>query len=200
MLANVKEVVRLCQNWLSDYSKKYGVSFIVNPDSQISSVVTSMLCFGIDTSTLILPSLDNFMWEGFGAHRILVGSINRTNGPLNRQYCKRGLDGLADVYPVYDLYESELEQIAKYMKPDIVLPDRFLDREIVEWAISENDKTGIITKDESPIANEKWFGYSMKQKQIISELHQREKSTRHKALDIRKTFLFRNDNQNLFSK
>jgi hypothetical protein len=198
MISNVKEVVRICQTWLSDYSNKYRVSFVVHAHEDIASIVVSVLCKTIATSTIVINDSELIEKELKHPNKILVGSINRTNGLLNRRYSKRSNEALADIYPVYDLYESELEQISNYLNPNIKLPAPYSERESVEWAILENDRTGIVSNEELPINNEKWFGYSLKQKQIISEMHQREKKTRHKTLIGKPILFIRTANKHLF--
>ena len=112
MISNVSEVVKICQTWLADYAKTYKVSFIISaPDNDIASMAISKLCLSVDTNTTVIRRFgDNSDLVSDLLHepnKILVGSVNRTNGLLNRWYPKRGDEGSSDIYPVYDLFQPE---------------------------------------------------------------------------------------------
>jgi hypothetical protein len=116
---------------------------------------------------------------------IVVGSVSRTRGILQRKHHKRG-DGAADIFPLLDLYDDEVLQLLQrsmsdYQSGSIFPPSTEAD--LVSWAHREDARTSIIRNDQMPNKTSNWFSYTAPQKALISQLHAREKMTRHKSLE-----------------
>lgn len=128
---------------------------------------------------------------------LLVGTVNFSNGQLNRGYCKYGPNGLGDIFPILDIYQSEVEQLAETWFGKGAFKSE-IDKNL-EWAGLENDYTDIINSDIIPSSRADWYRYTLSQKQIISLLHAREKKTRHKSL-ISKPYCRLRNIKELFTK
>ena len=138
---------------------------------------------------------------------LVVGTKNRSEGNLVRHFHKYG-DGAVDIAPIADLFKSEVYQLFEYLtKVNGNMPQEAIDiftaipttdlwgqdvfmydeEELgvtyneIEWADRENQISNIISSNEDPTKYHTWFGYTLRQKQIIGKLHQLEKLTRHKV-------------------
>ena len=181
-------------DWIREYVKKNNRKSIVIVDSErLGSDLLIEICREItDVKTrIILPYLDTGVdeFEFRAAHHaiidsevydgLIVGNICRNEKELIRAFHKYGR-GLADIFPLTDLYESEFAELL-----DIKSVAKFKDirHQDLEWADRENLRSGIISNNVRPNSYEKWFRYTLPQKELISKLFQIEKQTRHKMLD-----------------
>jgi hypothetical protein len=120
---------------------------------------------------------------------VVVGTVTATRGTLQRRHRKHG-DGAADIFPLLDLHDSEVAQLAHYWeiepKTSIFPPeinDETRQRNDVEWAHRENNRHEIITHPQmQPQQHQLWYKYTAPQKRLVSELYAREKKTKHKTL------------------
>ena len=84
-------------------------------------------------------------------------------------------DSSADLYPLLDLYRSEvIEPLGLGTYDKYSAEGEYIDR--------ENEKNGIITSDDPPNKHKSWYKYTKDQKILIAKMHAREKATRHKDL------------------
>src|SRR5690606_10821192 len=108
---------------------------------------------------------------------LIISSLCRTSGLVQRLFHKH--NNSADIYPLLDLYYSEVLEIYKHLnKPDSLIKEEFKEyenHEMLEFCDRENLKNQIISSDILPHKNEKWFRYTSEQKKAIAELHQLEK-------------------------
>lgn len=109
---------------------------------------------------------------------ILIGSLNRTDAKLSRNYGKYD-SALADIFPLLDLYHSEVSELLSYIDPNIPHINEMTD---LERADREEERSGLISSNNNPLENRAWVGYTLSQKETIAKLHQREKATRHKEI------------------
>jgi len=105
---------------------------------------------------------------------LIVSGLCKTDS-INRSFYKYDSDKLADIYPLLDLYKSEIIQIGG-------TKDLHSEHKDIEYADRQNEQNGIIISKESPLKHEDWFKYTKHQKEVIAKMHAREKSTRHKDL------------------
>lgn len=135
----------------------------------------------------VLPALSTI---AAGFNGLIVGSRSK-NDLLYRTYNKYGA-GNSDIFPLLDLYNSEIIQLFEYIATPMCYGatyildkgknktfDDITDLE-VEWADEENIRTGIVISDISPDKQRDWQRYTLRQRQIIAKLHQLEKLSRHK--------------------
>jgi NH3-dependent NAD+ synthetase len=125
-----------------------------------------------------------------GFNGLIVGSRSK-NDLLYRTYNKYGA-GNADIFPLADLYKSEIVELFEYTTAPLCYGATYiLDKEKnkifnditdleVEWADGENTRTQIIVSDDSPDKHRDWQRFTLRQRQIVAKLHQLEKLTRHK--------------------
>lgn len=155
-------------------------------------------------SCLRAPVLSFYAYSTQG---IVVGTRNRSENNIVRHFHKYG-DGCIDIAPIADLFKSEVYQLFEYLtKSNDIMPQAALDiwhtppatdlwgpdvgltdeAELgvtyseIEWADRENLRSNIISSDDDPTKFKTWFGYTLRQKEIIAKLHQLEKLTRHKV-------------------
>ncbi len=115
---------------------------------------------------------------------LVVGTVTATRGLLQRRHRKYG-DGAADIFPLLDLHDSEIAQLAQHwmIRPTASIFPPATDSNNVEWAHRENDRHEIIISQEAqPQQHHLWYKYTAPQKQMIAELYSREKRTKHKSL------------------
>jgi NH3-dependent NAD+ synthetase len=111
---------------------------------------------------------------------ITLSACNRNRGHIQRLHKKFG-DGMVDAFPLYGLYFSEIIELIKLFEDINYVHDK--DHDMIEWCDRDNEKTNIIKSETLPNLSKDWFRYSFVQKQFVASLHQREKVTRHKALE-----------------
>jgi hypothetical protein len=112
---------------------------------------------------------------------VVVGTVTKTDS-IARRYHK--YKDAADIYPIYGMLQSQAEQLARWVFPDL---EREADseRDELEWAIVEDGKSGIIRSITPPQQNGYWFKYTIDQKRIIARLHDRQRKTLHKDLEYK---------------
>jgi hypothetical protein len=185
-------------NWIADYVKEHGLKAMVVPyDDSYPAVLTTHLCVRariksdarvicVTDKSLekLFPTVTSISGSG-SAHiaeihnGVVIGDITRTES-LARRYHK--YYHAADLYPLYGLLESQVEQLVRHEVP-VAECEPCKDRDQAEWVIKENDRSGIITSDKQPQQNRYWFAYTTDQKQLIAQAYDRQKRTRHKSLD-----------------
>jgi len=121
---------------------------------------------------------------------ICISSLTREYINLYRLYDKR-TSGNMDLYPFGNIFIDQLIEIGKslnleghefkinYSKIPIETSIGFL--ELKKYDLL-NEKINIISNDELPFKYEKWYTFTLKQKEQIIFLHNREKNTRHKEI------------------
>lgn len=113
---------------------------------------------------------------------IVLSSIDKTFGKYYRSYSKTSYS-LSDIFPLYDLYYSDIVQITDYLWPDMKFQDIEVDDyKMLEFCIKAENTFGIITSENSPHKHGMWHTFTSTQKRFIGESQQREKKTRHKEV------------------
>jgi len=207
MITNVEALSKNIADRLREYAKRNALkcAVIVLDESRASSSMLSVqLCSmaGLNTKCFAplfkyasrmgkLPrvsvSIDYHPEEVVAAslnyadvnNGLLIGSLNR-NDRLNRTYGKWN-EGRADLFPIYDLYLSEINQLLRLHGLGDCCREMTSEDEMVEYLDSQH--SDIILADEMPNKNKMWFRYTLPQKEYIAKLHAREKKTRHKQVE-----------------
>ena len=197
MILNEEKVIQVIADFLSDYInstplKNFWIRYHIKPndDLLIKACEKAREKCGADTYLRSMPDrMHNvFLKGGFSSTSeckqydfakdefpkdidlcLVVSPLCRNDGLIRRSFEKHKP---SDVYPLLDLYSSEVCQI---------LGSEFID-DGLEFIDRENTKNGIITSDVSPLKHKDWFKYTKSQKVLIAEMHAREKATRHKDL------------------
>lgn len=166
---------------------------------QLGSPADKMARAGL-RSCLRAPTLD-FVAKLNNA--LIVGTGNRDEDELARYYQKRG-DGSVDISPIAKLHKSEVYQLLTFLKcpqsiidavptADLWGPDsgQADEKELgitypeMEWAIQENDKTGVIAPQGGygymPDPLSTITSYTPRQVQVLKRLQKMELTSRHKA-------------------
>lgn len=204
MIVNDQLMIQYLANWLAMYAKNNGKSvFVVNKRSHNrSDDLVLHLC---NEGTKVFGGLKTEIYEGRNdsasfieclqiankSNGIVVGSVSRTFGLYHRSFDKL-TDGLADVYPLFDLEYSEIVELTK---DNIEEYHDFEDYKMVEFCNSAELIYGIITDIVAPSRHARWPYFTQEQKKWIGIVHQREKKTRHKK--ITKPFTSVSDKPNL---
>lgn len=117
---------------------------------------------------------------------IVVSSIEKTFGKYNRSYSKFTYS-MCDVFPLYDLYYSDIVLITDALWPEYKWKDNGVDdQKMLEFCGRAENSFGIITSADPPHKHKMWPTFTSTQKKFIAETHQREKKTRHK--DVKKPY------------
>lgn len=109
---------------------------------------------------------------------LILSSFSRNE--LNLLRMQRKHTDCFDLLPFGDLFQSELDQLSckKYI-PNL----KSFSVEETEWLDMENQRSGVVVSDIDPVRSEKWYLYTLRQKQIVALAFQIEKNTRHKILN-----------------
>lgn len=192
MITNDQILVQHLATWLANYATQNGRStFVVVDNGLRQSALVKYIC---SEATKIIGGLKLRVCttNHIDAHQIsqetngiVVGIVDRTNGLLYRGFKKLD-DGLADVFPIFDLEFSEVIQLTDKLFPDDTLndyPRAWADSlRHIEFCNTANAMYGIITDDQPPQKNQRWPYFLTEHKHWIGVVHQREKSTRHKTI------------------
>lgn len=204
MILNHNLVLNKIINFLSDYIKSSNKkSFIIKYNDFINSALIVYLCvqarkkcgatiyvtgsFPVHDLSVILDSVhyighkeDSIFDLADINNSLIVSSLDKTRGVITKKFHK--YNDAADIYPILDLYYSEVIELIDRIFPENEFNKKYPDHELIEWVDREDLKTGIVSSNESPTNNKMWFKYTIPQKEMIAKLHQREKLTRHKRI------------------
>jgi hypothetical protein len=196
MIINPEKFVEKMQDWLNQQLKE------ANKDKFITFDRPEVPHFYVELIEKIVPkfitliSADSLSDENSFERAAFCNHWAETNNALiistlslaeifARSYHKY-TSGLADLFPFGQLKYDELVSLAKYFnlnhdnKKPLIITKTNID--LIEWAYRENNASQIISKTDRPEKNALWFRYTIPQKEVISLLHQRDKSTKHKEL------------------
>lgn len=195
MITNVDLAVKFIAKWLANYAKdNHRKGFVIVHCNDCRDTVLNYVCLeatkihgGLKFSVVSMES--SYPW--MEAHNkaefheyVVVGPTDRSHGLLSRQYSKVG-EGMCDIFPFYDLEYSDIYQIGSSVFPgrhdfeqDITDQDRML-----EYCNHVEGLYGIITNENPPHTHPRWPYFLSQQKEYIAKVWEREKRTRHKALD-----------------
>lgn len=169
---------------------RHGIGLKVVAFSKDDQVHLSSWYHGEITLLEHTPSVLHLISIAEESDGIVLGNVDKTFGEVNREYSKVG-QGLCDVFPIYDLFYSELKQIADghiqaKFEENVSPGDGESDYEYVslfEWALRNPEVYGLITDPKVILPQSSgWFRYTIQQRTVIAFLHNRNKSTYHKRI------------------
>lgn len=112
--------------------------------------------------------------------KLLVSSLTRDDIHITRTYDKR-ISGDLDLYPFAYQFANDIEPTHDRVVSD-KLPKN-MNYSLLKKYITINDNTGIITDDNfKPDKYKNWYTFTLPQKEQLTYLYYREKSTRHKEI------------------
>jgi len=103
---------------------------------------------------------------------LIASSLEKNRAAMYRTYDKYGIY-TGDIYPLADMYMSELEALALETDDFAVGSPSFDD---LEWATKKLEKIG------EPYSHPHWFSYTKHQKELLSLVYQIEQKTRYKKI------------------
>lgn len=175
---------------IKDYLSLNKNLILINTND-IGFFILKNICEKITTNYLFIESsYDEAFNKAEINNGICVSPLTREHIGFCRLFDKR-TSGNMDVYPFGDLFIDQLIEIAKILNLDghefkidyNKIPKEtsigFLD--IKKYDILDK-KNNIIYNNQLPFKYEKWYLFTLKQKEQIIFLHNREKMTRHKAI------------------
>lgn len=184
MILDEEKVLKQIADFLSGYIKSTTLKdFWIKPSYTICDKLVFNICLKAREtcgSNIYVP------WNVIGSENpyvfvhpedpkhdcLIVSTLCRTNGIIDRDFHKH--HDYADIYPILDLYKSDVIQLTKSFEEHYSLDKEYIDK--------ENKKNGIISMDSAPNKHPDWYRYTKPQKKMIAEMHAREKATRHKCL------------------
>lgn len=188
MIINEELIVQYLAQWISDYAKENGrQTFVIVDNATRQSDLVKLICSECTKNTGGFKSMlchtnhidaHKISEETFG---IVIGLIDKTFGLYYRGYSKLD-EGLGDIFPLFDLEYSEIIQITDKLIPNNKYNDSN-NYQMIEFCNKANTLYGIITDDNVPNKNNRWPYFITEQKKWLGIVHQREKSTRHKAIN-----------------
>lgn len=175
----LKQIVSKLESYANS---NYIETFVLVNYNTPGFALSRYICKQIPSKKTIIFDKISDWFQNERERSLIIGTINRNEAEHIRSYRKYD-DGLADIFPIASLYYSEILELLKDMtwesNPKI---DQVLTYSDVEWADRENERTKIIVNSDPPNKSRFWFRYTLKQQEILSRLHQREKVTRHKQI------------------
>ncbi len=125
---------------------------------------------------------------------VVVSALTRSTGNLARLYQKRG-DGDADIFPLLDLFYSEIPALVEGMvsPPCVMRRSEFLGGRpsldaltgfslaSLEWAERADEDTGLVSGGPSQ-TSPAWASLTLDQKRMVAKLHERYHRTTHKQI------------------
>lgn len=177
---NNDDVIQL----VSEYNIKYHK---INTSKIVKNIYEELKCpiLNKDVMALNIASYKEYK------NGIIVGSRCRHEHLFTRSYSK--LD-VPDLLPFALLKKSQLDLLSNLIVDNNKYPtfntsietDLNITYEELEWLDDLNERTksifgkGIIEDEADPAKNQRWYRFTVRQKEIIAKLHQIEKLTRHK--------------------
>jgi len=166
------------KNWILRYVKDNHKKSVVIPNGETPNIkLINQIC--LQAGTLKIINTNNILEAAEQENGVILGDINR-NELFMRSY-KKHIP--IDILPIGNVFYSDILKLLDLPQENPQI-DQVLTYADVEWAANQDTKNSIITNDVMPNSVRNWFIYTLKQKEIISRLHQREKQTRHKALHL----------------
>lgn len=193
MILNKQKIHSFIKNWILDYTTKNGKKTLIIPEPyNLSSEFLEKLCSELTLNIIKVkpecPLETAYDISKFSA--LFVLHANKNNGlilsPLTRTRIKyirsfhKHCEDLADLFPLGDLFDSEIDQLMEKEINNKLYAD--LTANEVEWADRENGKNFIIVNETKPNISPFWYGYTARQKTIISRIYQIHKLTKHKKI------------------
>ena len=181
-------VLEFIEEWTGNYAKTNGKSLLVNPERNANAHFLNYVCdsvkakFNIEYRVAGSDYLEACKIAD-SENGLVLSGITRTYSLYYRMYSKMS-EGLADLFPFFDLEDSEQAALEAHIWPERD-PDSLLLTEqsrMLEFCNSTNALYHIITNDEPPQNNPRWPYFTAIQKRWIADVHFREKKTRHKVL------------------
>lgn len=121
---------------------------------------------------------------------LMIASMCRNDYRLLRNYDRLLI--LSDAFPCADFTQTELIEMSRMVgiPPQLInsveearkiIKGHGFTEEELEWLDQLDVRTNLITGSQDPTKYYGWFGFSVRQKEIISKLYVIEKQTRHKV-------------------
>jgi len=115
---------------------------------------------------------------------LTVGNINKSEYDLVKLF-KRRIDTSYDIYPIIDLFRSEVVELGNHLKlPEEILQSKSITEESfgysfdeLEWLVRENQNLGIVSAIKDPEASRSkyWALYNSRNKAMINEVYKMNK-------------------------
>lgn len=182
-ILNSTLTIKKITNWVQNYTKEnYRKSFVICDYNTPGSKLVETICKNISNVPIfIAENIQDAIDISETQRGLIIGTLNRNEAELIRRYHKYR-EGIGDIFPIADLFYSEILELLKGdFDKDPKIDDILLHSE-VEWGDRENCKSGIIINEKEPKTCRGWFRYTLRQKEILSRMHQIEKRTRHKKI------------------
>ena len=211
MIRDIGLVTENISEWIANYCKNNNIESIIIPwENTHQAVVNTYLCnlsrkhyntgvfictqsttsFFKDAGFIYINPAENLYLESLKiaskTRSLVAGHVDMTYGKYARAYSKHK-EGLADIFPLYSLYFSEVleifssifdnaEGLEEYKKIQGSKEYSYRD---IEWASQHK----ILKESSPPNTNQLWWSFTLEQKIILSYLHSRILKTNHKSLE-----------------
>lgn len=187
MLIDPNTTIQYLAMWVADYASNSGKTLLLTTGSLCYidySIVLDRICSEACMKIKNLQHIkmhNSYMDLHYHANEnngLVIGHTTRTYGLYYRNYHK-ATDGFADIFPLFDIDDSEVLQMAYVINPklNVSLPE---DCDKLDFCNQAEISYGIITSESPPHTHNHWPYFTMQQKTWIAEIHSREKKTRHK--------------------
>ena len=198
MILNYERLIKHIVNWIRDYAKdnnkKTLITHHIDPlwNEVYDSELNKWFCEKTRMPVVLVDhkkSYEDCRKEAELHNGIVVG-FHTLSDIFLRSYKKHQI---GDILPLGDLHLTEAHELYRYLNlgdADVnLLGVRGWTASDIEWAHRQDvgpgpgPGYGIISGEEDPVRHRNWAGYSTKQREMVAEMHQIEKRTRHKPID-----------------
>lgn len=165
-------------------------------DNSIGFDILYKICQSLTKNKIVIALNYNELFSDLKNNGIAVSSLCREDIKLARLYDKR-TSGNLDMYPFGDLFLNQIGELASSLNINKSLPELHDERipdhikyiDLKKYDLL-NEDIGIITNKELPMSYNKWYTFTLIQKEQIVFLHNREKNTAHKEINSKRILKF----------
>lgn len=167
-------------------------------DGSIGFDILYKICQSLTKNKIVIASNYDDLFANLKDNGVAVSSLCREDIKLARLYDKR-TSGNLDMYPFGNLFLNQIGELAVSLDIDKSLPELHDERIPVQTHIKYielkkydllNEDIGIITNKELPMSYNKWYAFTLIQKEQIVFLHNRQKNTEHKEINSKRILKF----------
>jgi len=120
---------------------------------------------------------------------LTVGNVNKSEYDLVK-FLQRRIDTAYDVYPIIDLFRSEVIELGELLGlPGVILKSKSVTEDSfgytydeLEWLVREDENLGIVSSIKEPSGSKYWALYNVRNKKMVAEVYRMNKMNETKKV------------------
>ena len=185
MIVNPERLIQHLTDWIKEYAKSNGKTALIIKDFELyDSDLVIWLCkkTRIPVITTDCTEFYEECSEVAEANNGIIVETYSLSDMFLRSYKK---SQIGDILPLGDLHLTEVQELYRHADINHTHIEFFDIKKWtpidIEWATKQDDVYNIISDEKDPVRHREWGRYSTGQREMIAEMHQIEKKTRHKV-------------------